>query len=251
MGIGYEIAKQLAEKKIDLILVSRNETKLQQIAAIFIEKFDVQVTVIAKDLMQSGAAEEVYQEVKSLNLEVDILVNNAGQGVNGEFVHNELQQELAIITLNVISLVVLTKLFLKDMHARNRGKILQVSSVVDQMYSPLMAVYAGTKSFVYNFTQSLINELKDTEVTVTALLPGATDTDFFNKAGGEDSKIAQDKDGLDDPAKVAKSGIEALFAGKSREVTGLKNKTMSQLSNVTPDQVLASKMHEYNDKADK
>jgi uncharacterized protein len=201
--------------------------------------------------MRPDAAEAVYEEVKKLNLQVDILVNNAGQGVNGQFIENDLQRELDIITLNVISLVVLTKMFLKEMYDRNSGMILQVSSVVDQMYSPLMAVYGGTKSFVYNFTQSLINELKETEVTVTALLPGATDTGFFNKAGGEESKIAQDKSGLDDPAKVAKAGIEALFAGKSREVAGIKNKTMSQVSNVTPDQVLASKMHEYNDKADK
>jgi uncharacterized protein len=251
MGIGYEIAKQLAERGTNLVLVARSEDKLEHIAEVFRNQYDVEVKVIAKDLMETGAAEALYNEVKTAGIQVDILVNNAGQGVNGLFVENDLQQELDIINLNVISLVVLTKLFLKDMHSRNEGMILQVASVVDKTFGPLMSVYSGTKSFVYNFTQSVINELKDSEVIMTSLIPGATDTDFFNKAGGEDSKIAQDKDGLDDPAKVAKAGIEALFAGKSRTVSGLKNKTMTQISNITPDQALASKMHEYNDKADK
>ncbi len=192
----------------------------------------------------------MYNEVYAKGIQVDILVNDAGQGVYGKFTETDLQSELDIIQLNVASLVVLTKLFLKDMVARNNGKILQLASMVSKISSPLMAVYAGTKAFVYNFTQSIINELKDTEVTITALQPGATDTDFFNKAGAQHSKIVQEGD-LADPADVARDGYEALMSGESKIVSGMKNKIMATMANVTSDEMLAEQMHKQNEPSDK
>jgi len=132
------------------------------------------------------------------------------------------------------------------MVARKDGKILQLASMVGIAPSPLMAVYAGTKAYVYNFTQSIINELKDSGVTVTALLPGATDTDFFNKADAENTKIVQDGD-LADPADVAKDGYDALMKGESKVVSGFKNKVMAAMTNIMPEQMVADSMHKQNE----
>lgn len=131
-----------------------------------------------------------------------------------------------IIQLNISSLVVLTHLYLNDMLARGEGKVLNVSSIASKVPSPWQAVYHGTKAFVQSFTEAVLSEVKDRNknITITALLPGATDTDFFNKADMNDSKVVQDKSKLADPAQVAKDGYEALMAGKDMVVSGLKNK---------------------------
>lgn len=246
-GIGLEIARLLAKAGYNLVIVAREEAELEQASSSFMkENPEVKVISIAKDLFEPGAAEELYNEVNAKNIQVDILVNDAGQGVYGKFIETDLQSELDIIQLNVSSLVILTKLFLKDMVARGDGKILQLASLVSKISSPLMAVYAGTKAFVYNFTQSLINELEGTGVTMTALQPGATDTDFFNKAGAENSKMVQDED-LADPADVAKDGFDALMSGKSHIVSGMKNKLQAAMANLTPDQALAAQMRNLNE----
>ncbi len=248
-GIGYELAKTLAEKGHNLVVVSRSKEELEVISESFSRQYGVKVLPIVKDLFEPGAAEELYNELKAKGLVVNILINDAGQGVYGKFAETDLQEELDIIQLNVISLVVLTKLFLKDMVARGDGKILQLASIVSKMPSPLMAVYAGTKAFVYNFSQSLINELKDTGVTLTALLPGATDTDFFHKAGAEDMRLYQDGE-LADPTDVAHDGFEALMSGESKVISGMKNKMQAAMANVTPDEVLAERMRKMNEDKD-
>jgi len=153
-------------------------------------------------------------------------------------VETDLQKELDIIQLNINATVVLTKLFLKEMVARNSGKILQLASTSSKAPTPLLSVYAGTKAFIYNFTQGLINELKDTNVTMTALLPGPTETDFFHKAGAENTVVYQEME-LADPADVAKDGYDALQKGDSKIVSGLKNKFQTTMGNVMPDEALA------------
>lgn len=245
-GIGFEIARLLAKDKYNLIITARFRDELESAAEVFKKEGSPSVTIIEKDLFEPAAAEELYNEVKAKGVIVNILVNDAGQGVYGKFTETNLQDELDIIQLNITSLVVLTKLFLKEMVARKEGRVLQLASMVSKVSSPLMAVYAGTKAFVYNFSQSLINELKGSGVTVTALLPGATDTDFFNKAGAQDSKIVQDN-GLADPADVAKDGYEALLAGDSKVISGMKNKLQAAMANVTPDEVLAEQMRKMNE----
>jgi short-subunit dehydrogenase len=187
----------------------------------------------------------VYDEVKAQGYEIDILVNDAAQGQYGLFVDNDLNRELDIIRLNISAVVILTKLFLKDMVARGKGKILNVASIAGKVPGPYQAVYHGTKAFVHSFSESIRSELKDTGVTITSLLPGPTDTDFFNKADMQDSKIVQQP--MSDPADVAKDGYEALMAGTDMVVSGFKNKVQVVMSNVTPDNMVADMMKEQQE----
>lgn len=245
-GIGYELAKLFADEGYNLVLVSRDTNKLNEIAGQFFVHNRIRAVAIEKDLFDPQAAQEIYDEVKRIGFDIDVLVNDAGQGVYGEFVNTDLQQELSMIQLNINSLVVLTKLFLKDMVARNEGKILNLASMVSKVPAPFQAVYAGTKAFVYNFSQSIADEVKDKNITVTALRPGATDTDFFNKAGAQESKIVQEGH-LADPAKVAKDGYDALMNGSTQVVSGFGNKVQDKLGNLIPDETLAAQMHKQSE----
>jgi uncharacterized protein len=250
-GIGYELARLFAADGFDLILVSRQEDELNRIADEFSQQFGVNVEVIAKDLFGETAATELYEEVKARGLQVEVLVNDAGQGVYGKFVETDLEAQMRIIHLNIVSLTSLTYHFLKDMVARNSGKILQLGSVVSEIPAPLQSVYGGTKAYVLSFSEAIRNELKDTNVTVTVLQPGATDTDFFHKAGAENSKIVEDKSKLSDPAKVAKDGYNALMSGDDKIVSGLKNKAQIAAANVIPDTMLAANMRKQSEEQDK
>jgi uncharacterized protein len=247
MGIGYELAKLFAEDGYNLILVSRTKEDLEKVATEF-SQYGINVVTISKDLFEKEAAFELYEEVKSKNLTVDVLVNDAGQGQFGLFVESDIRRQLEIIQLNVSSLTTLTYLFLKDMVARNEGKILQLASIASELPGPWQAVYHGTKAYVLSFTEALINELKDSAVTMTALQPGATDTDFFNKADMQDSKILDTK--LSDPAKVAKDGYEALMKGDDKIVSGFKNKAMVSMSNIMPDTMVAEQMNKLQQPRD-
>lgn len=241
-GFGLEFVKLFAQDGYNLILVARHANDLQSVAAEVQKKYhDCQVTVIPKDLSLSGSAQELYNEVKNKNLTVDVLINDAGFGEHGLFMDTDLEKELKMIQLNVTSLVHLTKLFMQEMVQRNDGKILQLASIASFMPIPKMAVYAATKAFVLSFTEALQYELKDTNVTMTALCPGASDTDFFDRANAEDIRMVQDT-GLSDPAKVAKDGYEALMKGEKRIVSGAKNKLQAFMSNFVPDKILAAGM---------
>ncbi|WDF56257.1 SDR family NAD(P)-dependent oxidoreductase [Mucilaginibacter sp. KACC 22063] len=240
-GIGYELAKLFAKDHYNLIIVSRNQAELEQKANELSSQYGVEVMPIAKDLFKREAAFELYEEVNQRGVQVDVLVNDAGQGQFGEFKDTDINRELDIIQLNISSLVVLTKCFLKDMVARNEGKILQLASIASKVPGPWQSVYHGTKAFVLSFTEAIRTELKDTNITVTALLPGATDTDFFNKAEMQDSKIVQ-AGGLSDPADVAKDGYEALMNNDDKVISGFKNKVQIGMSNMMPDSAVASMM---------
>lgn len=238
-GIGYELAKLFAEDGYNLIIVARGENELKEKAAEF-SGANIDVVTISKDLFKPEAPFELYDEVKKRNLTVDVLVNDTGQGQYGLFVESDIRRQLDIIQLNISSLTALTHLFLKDMVARNEGKILQLASIASELPGPWQAVYHGTKAYVLSFTEALIRELKDSAVTMTALQPGATETDFFNKAEMQESKIMDTK--LSDPAKVAKDGYEALMKGDDKIVSGFKNKAMVASSNVMPDTMVAAQM---------
>ncbi len=240
-GIGYELAKLFAKDHYNLIIVARDKAELEQKADEF-RQHGIDVITIAKDLFKREQTLEVCEEIKSRGVQVDVLVNNAGQGAYGLFKDNELDRELDIIELNIAATVILTKHFVREMVGRNNGRILNLASIASTAPGPWQAVYHGTKAFILSFSEGLRSELKDTDVTVTALLPGATDTDFFNKADMNESKIVQDKDSLSDPADVAKDGYDALMSGKDKIVSGLKNKMMVGMSHVTPDPALAEQM---------
>ena len=241
-GIGFELAKLFAKDGYNLIIVARSQSELQQHASELQQEYGIEVITLERDLFRREEAFSLCSEIQKRGITIDVLVNNAGQGVFGLFKENNLQRELDIMELNMASLIILTKHFVKEMISRNSGKILNLASIASTAPGPYHAVYHGTKAFVLSFTQSLRSELKDTEITVTALLPGATDTDFFNKADMEDSKIVQDKDSLSDPADVAKDGYNALMSGDDKVVSGFKNKIQVGIGNVTPDPVLAEQM---------
>jgi short-subunit dehydrogenase len=237
-GIGYELAKIFAKEGYNLVIVARNVAELNSKAREFSE-YNINVVTIAKDLFEVNAAFDLYNEVKAKGIEINILVNDAGQGVYGPLAETDIQRQLDIIQLNISSLTVLTYLFLKEMLQRNEGKILQLGSVVSEIPAPLQAVYGGTKAFVLSLSEALISEIKDTNVKITVLQPGATDTDFFNKAGAQNSKIVADKSKLADPADVAMDGYNALMNNDDKVVSGVKNKIKVAMGNIMPDTMLA------------
>jgi short-subunit dehydrogenase len=212
-GIGYELAKRFAEEGYNLILVARNLENLRETAR-DMKNFSGHITVhlIDIDLFEKDAAQHIYQRTQQLGLTVDVLVNNAGQGEWGLFTDTDLEREVAIIQLNIISLVSLTKYYLKEMIARNEGKILLLASSISKVPSPYMAVYAATKSFVLTFAEGIAEEVHDTEVTITAVQPDATDTDFFHKAKAENSVVYQEKT-LFSPQDVAVEAFRGMFNG--------------------------------------
>ena len=249
-GIGYELAKLFAADKYNLVLVSRNQQELDN-RATELRQQGVEVITIAKDLFNRQEAFDLYDEVKGRGLHIDVLVNDAGQGLYGEFKDTDINRELSIIDLNIASLVILTKQFLQDMVARNEGKILQLASIASKVPGPWQSVYHGTKAFVLSFTEAIREELKDTNITITALMPGATDTDFFDKAGMQNSKMLEDKSSLSNPADVAKDGYEALQDGKDKVISGLKNKVQIAMTNLTPDSTVAHLMNEQQKPSEK
>jgi uncharacterized protein len=240
-GFGYEFAKLFAKDGFNLVLVARSEQRLREIAADLSQTFFVEVLPIAKDLFDPSAAGEIFEETVVKGIHIDILVNDAGQGQHGNFVEYEMARDIDMIQLNITSLVCLTKLFLKEMLARNQGRILQVASLLGKYPTPYMTVYAATKAFIISFTEGLIRELHGTNITVTALLPGSSDTDFFHKAGAEDT-VTYREDTLSKPEEVAKDGYDALLKGESRIVSGFKNKVYGAFSSIMPDSALASSM---------
>jgi short-subunit dehydrogenase len=241
-GIGLELAKLFAKDGYHIIAVARSMEELDATATKLNTEFGTTVHKLEYDLFEPENAFKIYDEIKAKGHKVDVLVNNAGHGHYGEFIDTDLRMELKIIQLNISSLVVLTKLFLKDMVKRGEGKILNLSSIASKSPGPWQSVYHGTKAFVQSFSEAIRYEVKDKGVTVTALLPGATDTDFFHKARMEQSKIVQDESKLADPAEVAKDGYEALMEGKDMIVSGAKNKMQVAMNAITADDKAAAKM---------
>lgn len=248
-GIGYELAKLFAKDRFNLVIVGREEASLQK-TALVLEEQGVQVITVIADLFEPNAAFNLYEQIKARNIQIDVLVNDAGQGVYGKFIDTDLNKELDIIQLNVASLVTLTKLFVREMVARGSGKILNVASIAGKVPGPYQAVYHGTKAFVHSFNEAVRAEIKDTPVTITSLLPGPTDTDFFRKADMLDSKAVQEGE-LADPADVANDGYEAMVAGKDMVISGFKNKLQVAMGNITPDSMLAEQTGKQQEPVDK
>jgi uncharacterized protein len=239
-GIGYELAKLLANDGYNLVLVARSSERLLEVSDEF-QDLGVDVLLLDKDLFNPTAAQEIYQELKAQDIHISVLINNAAQGQRGKFSEIALERHLDLIQLNILSLVSLTKLFLDDMVARNEGKILNLASVVSKTPAPEFSIYAASKAFVLSFSEALAKELEETSVTVTALLPGRTDTDFFFKADMTDTKEFQDHH-LADPAVVAKDGYDALMSGESRVISGAQNKMLVGMMNTMPDSANAANM---------
>jgi len=235
-GIGLELAKIFAAEGHDLILASNNRAKLKKAAeSVALAGDGTTVETVAADLSKPGGPKKLFDAVQKFGRPVDVLVNNAGRGVWGDFAREtDLKDELAMIQLNAASVVALTKMFLPGMVKRGSGKILITASEASLAPIALMSIYAATKAFIYSFALSLREELKDTGVSVTALLPGATQTDFFIRADMEDAKFVRESK-MADPVKVARDGFDALMKGDDHVVTPFKDKVMSTLTKLAPD----------------
>lgn len=225
-GIGLELARVFARNGYDLV-INASDDELREAAA-DLRNLGGDVTSVVADLSTKEGVDNLWIKLKALQRPVDVVCLNAGVGTGGLFVENDFNRELEAMNLNVVYLVYLAKLTLKDMVARNDGKILFTSSIAAEMPSPYNAVYAATKSFVQSFAEAVRGELKETgkNVTITALQPGPTDTGFFEKAQMENTKVGKDK--KDDPADVAQQGFDALMRGDDHVVAGsFKNKAMA------------------------
>lgn len=239
-GIGFELARLFARDGYDLVLVSEKSDELARAAAELRKEGSGAMETIVADLSRLDGAPRVFEEVNRRGRPLDVLVNNAGVGVYGDFAETSLDAEIAMINLNVIAYVQLTKLFGRQMAQRGSGRILNTASVASVMPTPLLTVYGATKAFVLAFTESVREEFRESGVSVTALMPGPTDTQFFERAGAENSKIV---DEAGDPAIVAKAGYEALMAGKDKVITPFKAKVMARMSELTPDPIAAKQSH--------
>lgn len=221
-GIGMELAKIHAERGGDLVIIARSESKLQDLKTELEKRHSVNVMVIAKDLSQPNAPREIYDEVKKAGIEVDYLINNAGFGGRGKFHEREWETDMTMINLNITALVALTRYFLPDFVKRNDGKILNVSSTAALMPGPLQAVYFATKAFVTHFSNALAEELHDTNITVTTLMPGATETEFARVSGMDKTSMFLHTASA---RKVAEDGYVGMLKGKIDVISGL---TVSQ-----------------------
>jgi short-subunit dehydrogenase len=239
-GIGYELAKVFARNGFDLLVVAE-DAGIQSAANAFREHGNL-VHVLEADLRESEGVNKVYAQIQSINCPVEAIAINAGVGVGGaSFDKTDLAKEIDMIKLNVISTVQLAKLVVKDMIARGEGKILFTSSVAAIMPGPYEVVYAATKAFVQSFAEGLRAEVKEKGITVTALLPGPTETNFFHRAGMDDTKVGGQK--KDDPAEVAQQGFDALMSGDDMVVAGsFMNKAQTAAAKLMP-QAATAKMH--------
>ncbi len=239
-GIGFELAKVFGKNGYDLVVVAENEK-------IFTAKTDLELTgakvhAYQIDLSNYTDVEEFYHIVSDLDRPIDAIALNAGIGVGGSFAkQTSLEDELTMLNLNVVSTVHLSKRIVKMMLKQGRGKVLFTSSIASLMPGPFEAVYAASKAFVQSFAIALRNELTDTGITVTSLMPGATETNFFHRAGMDDTKIGKSK--KDDPALVAQQGFDALMEGRDHVIAGsLMNNLQGGLTKIIPETMAAS-MH--------
>jgi uncharacterized protein len=241
-GIGYELAKVLADNAFDVVVVAEDERIDDAAAQLRLRSGGVHVEPVLADLRGYQGVETVVARVRAMGRPVDVLAVNAGVGVGGDFVRDtSVDDNLEIVDLNVRSAVHLSHRLIGDMVDRKEGRVLFTSSIAATAPGPFHSVYAASKAFLASFAQGLREELRDTGVSVTTLMPGPTDTEFFDRAGMQDTKVATgDKD---DPAEVARQGFEALMKGDDHVVAGsLKNKVQAIAGKVAPDPVKAKLM---------
>jgi uncharacterized protein len=239
-GIGFELAKVFAEEGFDLLVTAEDEEI--QAAHRELNQLTASVECTRLDLSREEEVVRLYERIEATARPVDVLCLNAGIGEGGDFAREtDLRKELRLVDLNVRSVVHLCKLVVRDMVARDEGRILITSSIASTVPGAFQAVYNASKSFDQSFALALRNELKDTGVSVTSLMPGPTETEFFERAGMEATPIGESE--KDDPAEVARQGFEALMARDERVVAGsFKNKAQVAAGKLLPDSVKAE-MH--------
>ena len=231
-GIGLELARVFAREGYNLVLVARSADKLRQLASELEKAHGTRSLILAVDLTEPGAPAYVLDQTTRADIQVDVLVNNAGFGQYGLFAENDLEDCLRQIQLNVTTLTHLTRLYLPEMIKRESGGILNVASTAAFQPGPLMAVYFATKAYGLHFSEALANELDGSGVTVTALCPGATATEFHKRANATSMNLL--KFGSMDARTVAEDGYRALMAGKPVVISGFKNWLLAQSVRFSP-----------------
>jgi uncharacterized protein len=238
-GIGLAIARELADRGYDLVVCAEDDEL--DTAADRLREPGAHVEAVRCDLRDPAGVQRFWSAITGDGRPLEVCALNAGRGQGGAFLDTDIEDEISIIDLNCASTVRLAKLVLNDMVGRGSGRVLVTSSIASEMPGSFQAVYNASKSFVQSFTEAVQNELKDSEVTLTSLMPGPTETEFFERADMMDTKIGQDD--KDDPATVARQGVEAALAGKPRVTGGsLKTRAQDLASKVMPDKVKAA-MH--------
>ena len=230
-GIGRDMAKEFAERKYDLVVVARDEKRLNELKTELEVKYKINVKTVVKDLSDEENCISLYEE----NKDIDILVNNAGFGVFGEFTKTDIQKELNLIKTNIIAVHILTKLYLKEMIKKDSGKILNVASIAGFMPGPLMATYYSTKAYVVRLSESIREELKKekSNVQISILCPGPVNTNFNNVANVKFHMREANS------YKVAKFAVKKLFNGKFYIVPGLDVKAGIFFSHFVPSSFVA------------
>lgn len=226
-GIGYELARIHAEKGGDLILVARNKEKLDEIKNDLEKNFRIKVIIIQKDLSLHGSAYEVYNKINDLNINVDYLINNAGFGDFSHFAETDWPKQERMINLNVTALAHLTRLFLPYMISRGSGRILNVASVASFVPGPAMSVYFASKAFVLSFSEAIAEEVRGQGITVTALCPGPTESNFHSVA--HDGKETKERK-MPSSREVAVYGYWSMMKGRVVAIPGFDNKLLVRLA---------------------
>ncbi len=247
-GIGLELARVHASKGDNLVLVARNQTKLEELKLELEKQYQVSAVVIAKDLSVPNAARDVFDETQKKGIQVDFLINNAGFGDFGMFYETDWDKEHKMIELNITALTQFTKLYLKEMVKRNSGKIMNVASTAAFQPGPTMAIYYATKAYVLHFSEAIANELKGQNITVTALCPGATESGFQSVAEMEESKLVKGKK-LPSSKTVAHYGYKAMMKGKTVAIHGLMNRILANSVRFMPRKMVTAVTRSVQDKA--
>ena len=221
-GIGVDFAKILASAGCNLVLVARRMERMETLQKTIMDQHDVRVELISMDLAVEDAPQRLYGNVEALNLSIDVLINNAGVGLFGAFADLDWHAEKRMLTLDLINLVHLTKLFVQPMRARGSGYVLNVSSIGAYQPSPYYGTYSAAKSFVLMFSEALNFELRKSGIKVTALSPGVTATEFIQTAGQKKMSFFQ-RLTIMKSDKVAQIGIDAMLRGKASVVAGKLN----------------------------
>ncbi|PKP22069.1 MAG: short-chain dehydrogenase [Bacteroidetes bacterium HGW-Bacteroidetes-20] len=245
-GIGLELAKIHASKGGDLVLVARNEQKLLEIKEEFESNYHVEVIIIEKDLSRKDAAQEVYNETMNHQITIDILINNAGFGDFGFFSETDWFKEYEMISLNIVALTQLTKLYGQDMITNEYGRIMNVASVAAFLPGPKMAIYYATKAYVLSFSEAIANEMANQGVTVTTLCPGPTETGFEKAAALEESGLFK-KQKIASSKSVAEYGYNAMMKGKTVAIPGFTNWLMTKLILLAPRSLVVKVVRKIQD----
>lgn len=232
-GIGFELAKCCAREGFDLVVVA-DEPEIMKAAADF-KALGAQVEALEADLATLGGVDRLYERIGGRP--VDVLIANAGRGLGKGFLDQEFEDVMRVVNTNVTGTIYLIQKIGRDMRARKEGKILIVGSIAGFMPGTYQAVYNATKAFLDSFSFALRAEIADSGVTVTCLMPGATETEFFERADMLDTKVGQGKKA--DPAEVAAIGFKAMMKGEGDVVSGWHNKLQSAIALVTPSSILA------------